>query len=491
MSESPQSGSLASLVLSLQTGWRRAKDWCIGSYRTCDTGEFEPSWVTARRANLAHCGFYRLPAEILLQILGELDNVSRAMVMRTCGLLLSISFDRTLYTMPESPRYNDYHSIREDFRTWPPFAPHRTDIFYSLIGGEERLRLAREKAEVKILLDRDRFCSACRQFREDGRYRKALQALREKTFWCRHCRRTHTGIFFSARQRNASKTTRVCVLAEGRAPFCVHMGLKSDSCPGDVYLHPDHGLPNPYMRCIGGFEVRPRQNRAPYRERSKWIFDWSGGLEFRTTVFLFHLGPGAPLTRASLQEKLIAKEHILDRMLCPHVTARDGQLLLPFGPNRCVCFEGPRWIPHNHEADHLDYPLWQEKLFWHSSTSCCRCHAEKNPGLEGYFLAADRSSQHHEYSCVTCRAEYSWRREGSAVFLDIRMCTGEDDPVSILAWRRGRDYSRPQHWLYNIHPESWGVQHDEELHRVAWCEDINCMSRWRWKSLTRLLEEAF
>ena len=33
---------------------------------------------------------------------------------------------------------------------------------------------------------------------------------------------------------------------------------------------------------------------------------------------------------------------------------------------------------------------------------------------------------------------------------------------------------RRGHWLYNIHPESWGIQNDEELRRVAWCEDISC-----------------
>src|SRR5437868_3823744 len=76
------------VTLALQRRWRRVKEWYTESYPTCDTGDFEPSWVSARRANLANSRFYRLPEELTLQILGDLDSVSQAIALRTCGLFV-------------------------------------------------------------------------------------------------------------------------------------------------------------------------------------------------------------------------------------------------------------------------------------------------------------------------------------------------------------------------------------------------------------------
>lgn len=69
-------------TIALQRRFRRVKEWYTDLYPTCDTGEHEPSWVLARRANLANCIFYRLPEELILQIVGSLDYVSKAIVLR-------------------------------------------------------------------------------------------------------------------------------------------------------------------------------------------------------------------------------------------------------------------------------------------------------------------------------------------------------------------------------------------------------------------------
>jgi len=141
----------------------------------------------------------------MLQILGGLDNIARAMAMRTCGLLLRISFDATLFTIPSKLR----HRPQQDVRTWPPFSPSISNI---PVDGRGKLRPLQDEVEIEILLDRNRFCSACRQLHEDGRYEKALEAL-QQTLWCSHCCQMHKRVFFSA----ASTETRICVLAEGRA----------------------------------------------------------------------------------------------------------------------------------------------------------------------------------------------------------------------------------------------------------------------------------
>jgi len=122
-----------------------------------------------------------------------------------------------------------------------------------------------------------------------------------------------------------------------------------------------------------------------------------------------------------------------------------------------------------------------------NSFSCCRCHAAKTPGQAGYFIPGELNGR-HEYQCVICDASYQWRRDGSDVYLRIRTLDGSFNlglPGQAFPVKLRRRY-----WVYKLNPESWGIQNDEELHRVAWCEDINCMSRWRWERLSRLLTDT-
>ena len=454
-------------TLALQRGWRRVKEWYTESYPTCDTGEHEPSWVSARRANLADCRFYRLPDELILQILGSLDDVSKALAMRACGLFLRLMFDRTLF-----PRTLGFRSSLES-RTWPPSMQFVLNM--SRMSFEFGPELASLRKEVDLVLDRDRFCDPCRQFREDGRYETAMQAL-EDTLWCSRCGDVHKRPLFSPRQRDAPSATRVCVLAEGKAHFCAHLSIGLDSpqtlpsARDRPCRHPDHEPPW-YIRLEES--ITNHENNAykrPYLRSFPPRSDTSLNLISDTTLFLSRLHHGVPVTRAWLREILAAKAHVLDKMLCPHVTACDGQLLLPFGPDRCACFDCPRWIDHSCSSD---------------PHSCCRCHCAETAGLAaGYFIPGEINWR-HKYNCVICRASYEWLRHGSAVYLRIGTLRLMQNPTLPV---QPRSYpQRSIHWLYQLHPDSWGILDDEELHHVAWCDDIHCMTRWRWERLSRLL----
>jgi len=135
-----------------------------------------------------------------------------------------------------------------------------------------------DEVEIEILLDRNRFCSARRQLHGDGRYEKALEAL-QQTLWCSHCSQMHKRVFFSAKQRAASTETRICVLAEGRAPFCTHRSLRFDSIPADgapraawgaedICRHPDHDPPGWYRRWMEALGDRP----SPGYQRPRLYF---------------------------------------------------------------------------------------------------------------------------------------------------------------------------------------------------------------------------
>ena len=134
------------------TIWAKFHNWslrvnesCTSSYRTCDVGKHEPLWVSARRCNSTHCAFYRLPEELILQILGNLDNATRGIAQRSCGLFMRIMFDPAL----------DCRTPRWGFEPSFPFC--NVDPWPRLVVPDRNL------------LDRDRFCDDCLSFREDGR----------------------------------------------------------------------------------------------------------------------------------------------------------------------------------------------------------------------------------------------------------------------------------------------------------------------------------
>ncbi|KAM7207228.1 hypothetical protein V8F20_002494 [Naviculisporaceae sp. PSN 640] len=450
----------------------RIRCWYTDSYPTCDTGDYEPPWLSGRRANLANCRFYQIPEELVLQILGNLDYVSRAMARRTCGLLLRISFDRTLVpeTQLTSNTNTPHHTL--DIAIWPPLEQPS-----SKLPSTEGIKIVKQ---VNDLLDRDRFCRPCREFRNDGRYETALQALQRRRY-CYHCSRSHERPFFSARQMSPLNTSGECILAEGTAQFCGHLFFGRQSLEGAVSpgehpcRHPDHDPPL-YTRLkdslkgvrscayrrphLVNFDVPKNAGEGPWRGPSSTV-----------TFFVAHLHHGVPVTRKRLQEKLDAKAHVLNKMLCPHITAGDGQLLLPFGPDRCGCFQSPRWIGHDNS-----FP-----------ESCCRCKADRYPNRAGYFLPG--LNLDHRYECPVCLCEILWRRKESAVYLEIKMLNRFDHktkwPSTTVAFQLP---CREFHWIFKIHPESWGITDDEELRHVAWCDDITCRSRWRWESLARLWE---
>ncbi|KAH8893659.1 hypothetical protein GQ53DRAFT_763237 [Thozetella sp. PMI_491] len=87
-----------SILADLRPWWLRVKEWYTSSYRTCDTGDDEPSWVSARRANLARCAFYRLPEELVLQILSSLDDISKR-------IALLPKRRKIRYGYPKAPEY--------------------------------------------------------------------------------------------------------------------------------------------------------------------------------------------------------------------------------------------------------------------------------------------------------------------------------------------------------------------------------------------------
>ncbi|KAI1377993.1 hypothetical protein F4677DRAFT_458735 [Hypoxylon crocopeplum] len=266
----------------------RVKEWCSSSYRTCDVGEHEPLWVSARRSNFTDCGFYRLLEELVLQILGNLDNATKGIAQRTCGLFMRIMFDPILDCTTPGWRFEASYPFR-NADLWPPLMLPDRD-----------------------LLDRDRFCDDCLRFREDGRYDNAMKAL-QSILWCTHCHESHKRPVFSSRQRAASPAIRVCVLAEGKAQICNHESIgyswaedlkriPSTKEPHQLWRQPDHYLP--WYTCWKRSWEDPRDSELILhgKPRVNLFFhkDRSLGISSQATILLFKLHHRTPVTRAFL-----------------------------------------------------------------------------------------------------------------------------------------------------------------------------------------------
>ncbi|KAK4214434.1 hypothetical protein QBC37DRAFT_399681 [Rhypophila decipiens] len=422
---------------------RWLKEWWAGSCRSSPMpciDESELPWVLGRRANYANCPFYRLPEEIVLRIMCNLDHVSKAMAIRTYGRLLRIAFDPSL--LP--PNTKDQGFLRNwclsEISAWPPFEQKEWRVPY-----QERLALRARWEQMDRLLDRDRFCAPCRRFRDDGRYKNALQALQE-TLWCSNCERAHKRAFFSAHERTkatAQDDPRICVLTEGMARLCPHLSIKLDTTGTTLYpeieesnrrwieaesrfsrgethtcQHPDHDrVPSPQLRMDPPLRL---ENLEPGSRHSP---------KFTTTTFIANVNGGPHETREWLQERLAEKADALDKMTCPHVTARDGQLMLPFAPGHCACFASHGWPAHTTST-----------LYKWNTGLCCRCETARSASgsREGHrFMASEDepgSLNIHKYKCQTCNCTYTWRRLGSRLYLQVDGYAQRFGPSSLYDW---------------------------------------------------------
>lgn len=226
---------------------------------------------------------------------------------------------------------------------------------------------------------------------------------------------------------------------------------------------------------------------------------------------VFDLDPNVPIRKESIRDHLASQEkesYLFEHALCPHITTNDGQLLLPFEPNQCVCFEnyfeeritetdsnGPQHQPHCHSCT--------DKSFGR----CCRCLAVTSPfneriNRQGHFMCPESFYYHgsdisvfnekkngcnflqpfsasHFVRCSQCYySNYAWvrgGRNGRRVYMDLsRMFQLPDSPTTMA-------------WLKNLDPESWGVSQDHALRHVLWCAEPGCSTRDGYSQLLKAL----
>lgn len=245
---------------------------------------------------------------------------------------------------------------------------------------------------------------------------------------------------------------------------------------------------------------------------------WAEGLQVHInwTSPVFDLDPSIPIRREDLRNFLASQEQespLFGHALCPHVAIDDSQLLLPFEPNQCVCFEHPHPELEEPSPDtgpvvtYNNDPPCTPLVHDNCETSgfsgiCCKCLAARTNReipRQGHFMrpedydhlgregkTMDKKNKcdpdpwmaSHVLKCSQCAAKYTWFRSGRdsrRVFLQLeRRFTMPESVTS-------------KEWLARIDPESWGLSEDTELRHVVWCHEGGCETRYRWKALLTAL----
>ena len=155
----------------------------------------------------------RLPDELLLMVMQQLDLLTIQCLRRACRLFLR------LYSSPEfssshNPRERDYSYSHGWLNPWQEPCVKQWPV-----------------EQLRPLLARDisRYCKDCRAARRNRSWQKRTKRLTAETLHCSGCQLDHPRALFSTSQRQSPNSAlRVCIGHEGFVRICQHRVIKWD-----------------------------------------------------------------------------------------------------------------------------------------------------------------------------------------------------------------------------------------------------------------------
>ncbi|KAM7204248.1 hypothetical protein V8F20_003661 [Naviculisporaceae sp. PSN 640] len=439
-------------------------------------------------------------------IVENADCVTRHIMRQTCSIFLAAIGAGDARQFEAIRRGNSAHQVVPwecpyslqhpmwDKLVWPIHEPPR--------------QIGRDQLANLLARDRGRRCDACHEYQESGQIEKTLWLLRHP-LWCSGCRKYHPLLFFSAKQRETSPDQRICIGREGKVRLCSHESLtwaqlhsaarsakySADPVTIKSCSNKSHNSPKSWWRSPIFPELALLHKTSSVTARYSVHITW--------TSPVFDLDSNVPIRKENIRDCLASQEkesYLFEHAFCPHVTNNDGQLLLPFEPNQCVCFES------HEETITSTAPCHHCTEMEFSFNQCCRCLAATSPynkdnNPQGHFMYTDsldyhkdylanhntsrngfearNLDEHHAVSCSQCHhSRYAWKRSGRGgrrVYIDfVRIFDLPESPTSMA-------------WLKNLDPESWGISQDHTLRHVLWCPESRCSTRQGYSQFLKAL----
>ncbi|KAK3345850.1 hypothetical protein B0T25DRAFT_265026 [Lasiosphaeria hispida] len=428
-----------------------------------------PAWLRNQRANVDNCWLYQLPTEILLEIRNQTDAATKAVMRSVCSLFLRLIED-----------------LECSKNHWGlPACDHNPETRLSKRQAEEARAILKRYMRGR--------CNECRTYRISGRYDKTIRQFRKRE-WCSGCRGNHPLFLFSPHQRALPPSERLCIGREGRLRLCDDQYVTWSGA-----IRTDSGLLDGRSKStkVTTYTANARHTKVsdaasmqkgclPKIKITKVELARSHGtqannINLHWAIPVLRLDPSTPVTKKQLQTHLTAAKNAFGVSLCPHVEIDDGQLLLPFEPKRCACFDHstkPGSPPQQSSAPQASCGSCGGQPG--SNKKCCRCRSANHQ--RSFFTpdvnTKDSSNLEHSYLCRTCLAHYSWIRASDCdryIYLEFRRETSHVDAPA-----------RPL-WIRLLDPVTWGASADEELRHITWCPDLRCATRVRWTGLEEVL----
>ena len=220
-------------------------------------------------------------------------------------------------------------------------------------------------------------------------------------------------------------------------------------------------------------------------------------MHINCTIPVFDLDPILPVQKHHIRRFLKSHKDTLSNVFCPHVKPDDGQLLVPFEPRQCACFDK---VADNPESGSPASSRTSHACT--TNTMCCRCRATRKPERKGYFLPPENHNvsrglligeqaqlPRHSYSCTECNTKYYWVRPQGSYKVYLRVQKRIEPYLVLRAYVHNSGVptllADPTdiNWLRAIDPESWGITDDEEFKHVTCCPEKACARRGRWREL--------
>lgn len=378
----------------------------------------------------------RLPDEILLLIMGHLDDLALFCLRHS---------SRTFQRLFSSKDFRQYHMgsgrVWMDQKTW--------------YNGEK----------PGEMLVRDRYCERCEYMHRVKHRDPRFQALIEQRLSCAPCKRTHPAALFSAAQRRAGDSSRICIGHEGSFRVCDHVTLSWEDVEKWVTMFGDlekYGFrttqgtlcdePIHKYRCSKKSSYRARPDGLTGGIMLKMTRD-QDELEF-TVDWRNHTGlQGGTLSSIEVRKVLKTDQIAGARYLVPPLRPGDSATMAAFDPNSCSCIK-------YHGSDRIPFELY--------------------PPRKGSCRASKRGSRSLEAG--SCHYTKLWPSHGGARDFtatrcplrcgDIEFHYSTDVTLNVFGRKDGQVVDPV--WYHVVNPESYGLAEDEESRHILWCPRKSC-----------------
>ncbi len=358
---------------------------------------------------------------------------------------------------------------------------------------------AEEKQDFLSLIARDQYCHDCLAARQSPDWQDRLRALTRSYLHCSGCQADHPACLFSAKQRRAPPSTRVCIGHEGWLRACEHQtanwevvlgwasdeGVSSSKCTMKEHVEGCKGpRPSEPDKLKGCYPWRP--NLWGYRptglKRVFFVMEvaWSAHVQLPR-------GQDGRFTREELSRKLEKLQEGAARFASLQLEPGPPAGSRLFDPTRCDCLEY-----HGREQTAWHRPL----LEWRKYTTC---RADPTTGFGQARIPEDElnSLSHRLGSIPQCYVEINGSGacpdDMSCTYspisrVEIRQCSGcqRCARISFFTWvhldldEDGTLRRMNSQWYQVLEPESYKLTDDKDGFAVYWCMAKACRNYYKY-----------